>query len=1144
LTTLPPLLAADVPKDSVILPGSASEESMHAHFAARILLTALVVLLSAAGEALAGETTLARLSLRMPPERVAGFGAVYREKLAPILKSHGLVESSEKARAAPDGIFSRLFEFETPSKVVEAQEALLRDPALRAVWEEIGIVPAGADWLTRLDFLIYATPAGAGRTVPAGPGKVAAVGHGREHWRSYSVVDGLPTGARSIVQDRDGVLWFGTGGGVSRYDGESFTTFTTDHGLSHNHVRSIVEDREGHLWFGTEGGLSRYDGQSFATFTTDHGLPHNHVQSIVEDREGHLWFCTAGGGVCRYDGHDWTVFTAETGLAGNVVVAACQGREGVMWFGTTRGLSRYDGHTFTTFTTEHGLAKDAVWSIHQAHDGSLWLGTAGGVSRYDGEAFTTYTTVHGLSHNDVRSIVQTPNGRLWFGTYGRGLSWYDEKAFYSGSVEHQTLHGTVLSIARDREGYLWVGHGAGVSRYDGETLATYTTSDGLPHDSIWDLFEDQDGCLWIGHAVDGLSRYDGKTLTTFGLGDGLPGNRVRCVIQDREGHYWIGSMSGGVSRYDGESFTTFTTEDGLARNAVLSILQDREGNFWFGTHAGGISRYDGKTFTTFSLGDGLADSRVRKIIQDREGRLWAGTLGGVSRFDGRTWTTFTAADGPGRNAVTSIYEDRDGCVWVGTERAGVSRYDGRTWTTFTTADGLNHDHVYSILQDRDGGFWFAHWQGGVSRYDGQVFQSLTHQDGLADNGVRAVLQGREGDIWFGTHGGLTRFRPPHRSPPRAMIDAVVADRRYSAISELSVSTSVGLTAFEFRGVSIKTLPGEMVYRYRLRPREEGWITTRGQRVEYGGLPRGSYTFEVQAVDRDLVYSEAPDRVHVTIHPPYGAIALGCGLGLASLVAAVALGYAVRRRRDLFREMQDKLQAAHDLQMGLMPTAPPQIPGLEVEGRCVPADHVGGDFFQYYERRGKLSVVMADVTGHGMDAAIPVVMFSGVLAKQMEIGGEPQTIFSGLNDSMHRALRDRTFVCFAMGEFRSATRTLRLSNAGCPYPYYYCAAAQEITELVVGGYPLGVRPDTEYHVLEVQLEPEDRIVFCSDGIIEAGNAADDQFGYGRTAEAIRKACEEGLSAEETIDRLLAGVAAFRGATPQSDDMACVVVRATQ
>ena len=128
----------------------------------------------------------------------------------------------------------------------------------------------------------------------------------------------------------------------------------------------------------------------------------------------------------------------------------------------------------------------------------------------------------------------------------------------------------------------------------------------------------------------------------------------------------------------------------------------------------------------------------------------------------------------------------------------------------------------------------------------------------------------------------------------------------------------------------------------------------------------------------------------------------------------------------------------------------------------------------------------------------------------------------------------------MGEI-DATQILRLCNGGCPSPYHFRAATGQITELEVGAYPLGVRPDTQYEVLETQLQPGDRIVFCSDGIIEADNTAGELFGFERTAETIRKACADGLSAEATIDRILEAVNTFKGNAAQSDDMTCVVVR---
>ena len=101
----------------------------------------------------------------------------------------------------------------------------------------------------------------------------------------------------SITEDKTGNLWFGTyGGGVSRYDGKSFTTFTTAQGLANNIVWSITEDKTGNLWFGTDGGgVSRYDGKSFSTFTTAQGLANNFVRSITEDKTGNLWFGTSEG---------------------------------------------------------------------------------------------------------------------------------------------------------------------------------------------------------------------------------------------------------------------------------------------------------------------------------------------------------------------------------------------------------------------------------------------------------------------------------------------------------------------------------------------------------------------------------------------------------------------------------------------------------------------------------------------------------------------------------------------------------------------------------------------------------------------------------------------------------------------------------
>ncbi|MBT4500315.1 MAG: hypothetical protein HOC74_21490, partial [Gemmatimonadetes bacterium] len=110
-----------------------------------------------------------------------------------------------------------------------------------------------------------------GKKIKAGTGRSIAAGAGYRHgfWHTLGVPDGLPDNSvRSLLEDREGQLWIGTEGGVSRYDGERFVTYTTQDGLPNNRVVSLLEDQEGQLWIGTEGGVSRYDGERFVTYTT------------------------------------------------------------------------------------------------------------------------------------------------------------------------------------------------------------------------------------------------------------------------------------------------------------------------------------------------------------------------------------------------------------------------------------------------------------------------------------------------------------------------------------------------------------------------------------------------------------------------------------------------------------------------------------------------------------------------------------------------------------------------------------------------------------------------------------------------------------------------------------------------------------
>jgi ligand-binding sensor domain-containing protein/serine phosphatase RsbU (regulator of sigma subunit) len=1096
------------------------------------------------------EPTLARLSFWMPPERVADFEAVYEERIVPLLKERGLVESTQQGRPTVDGVFSRLFEFAYQAAEFESWATELerhvasqeqREGLAKWLLEEEVRFPREEFAVERITFDLYSAPLRVGEIVPAGRGK--------GHWKNYTGVDGLiGVGIEEILEDRDGYLWFGTNRGVSRFDGRDFRNFMPEDGLISNITRAIFQDDSGQFWIGSggvrgRGWLNRSDGREPISFRREEALGENGVLAIHGDRDGNIWFGSGTAGVSRFDGEQFRHFTQKDGLPDSPVTAIQQDRAGNIWFGTWgKGVSRFDGKRFQTFTLGDGLSKDNfLESIHQDRDGNIWLATIGGFYRFFDEQFEPFSREDRLVSDSGRIVFQDKDGDFWFAT-GEEVSRFDGEQFEHFGREDGLANNLVDEIVQDREGHIWFGTIGGASRYDGETLRSFTTEDGLGSDLVEVIFQDRDGYLWFG-AEDVISRFDGEKFENFFLNDWI--SNIGSIFQDRDGYIWFGAANYAI-RFDGRRLEYFAVEDGLLYKSINSIHQDRDGYLWFGV-PGGASRYDGESFESLTYRNGLVGFNARSILQDRDGYLWFSCWTGLTRYDGERFESFSREDGIVGDGNLAIFQARNGDLWFENHN-GATRYDGERFRAFSVEDGLSHGNVYGIGEDREGNIWIGTDVGIVNRFDGEVLQTLTEGDGLTGDSVHSILQADNGDIWIGTLGGAIRYRRPPDHPPPITIEAVIGDQRYDGASEVALPYDVGLITFEFFGRSFKTRPEGMVYLYRLQGYDGEWRTAYEERAEYQDLPPGDYLFEVKAVDRDLVYSKEPATVRVHVSLPYERIGLSIALGLSliGLIVAVRYGFRRRRERDLAREqlvqeLEEELQVAHDLQMGLMPTESPQIPGFDIAGRCLTANHVGGDCFQYFPRDDKLLVCLADVTGHAMEAAIPVVMFDGILKSQIELEDSLEQLFDRLNRTLCDTLDSRTFVCFTMAEIDLSSRRLRLANGGCPYTYHFRVTSGDVAELQVDAYPLGIRPDTAYASVEVQLEPGDYLVFCSDGIIEAENRSGELFDFGRTADTVQNSCRQGLNSEELVGQLIAAVKRFAGEVAQGDDQTIVVVR---
>ncbi|MBT5056359.1 MAG: response regulator [Gemmatimonadetes bacterium] len=759
--------------------------------------------------------------------------------------------------------------------------------------------------------------------VPSTEGTVRALGAGnpiragqgarRGAWWTLGVIDGVQGGiARSIVQDHNGYLWFGTQGGLHRYDGAQILHYKRSDGLLSQAITALILTKDGSLWIGSNAGLSRLQGDSLTNYTTQDGLIDNEIQALLEAEDGSLWVGT-NGGLSHYVDGQFLNYTATDGLGNNTAWALAQDHDGIVWIGTRGGgLVRFDGESFQPFTTTDGLAGNDVRALHVADDGVLWIGSDGGLSRRDGDGFLSLTTADGLPFPAVQAMTTDRRGDLWISAceslYTPGdlftcqpLRWTPDAGFETWTdLGNEYLY----DLHADQEGNLWVSMTGGLARYDAGDFRTWSIADGLPNNQVRALHEDEKGRIWIGTA-GGLSRLDGDSLRTWTTADGLAHDLVHDILQEPNGDLWIGT-EGGVSRFQGDDLTAFTEQDLLPYNRIMQMSLSADGTLWMASMGGGIISHKDGAFSQIGVEEGLANSSVLSVRAHPSGGVWASIWdAGVTRLLDGSLRQFGVADGLMQRGVSAIHVDAQGDLWLASSGAGISRLQDQGVSHLPLAEGMVQD-VVGITQGRDGSFWFSS-STGTSHYNGEAFQSLLKRDGLADDSVQEVIEDSDGNIWVATLGsGITRYRPVEAPPPIAITD-VIGEQRYGPVAQARIPSTSSLLAFEFHGISFRTRPGAMQYRYRLLGHEPEWRLTSRPRVEFDNLPTGDYRFEVFAIDRDLVSSEEPATVDVQIRLPVEQITIWSILGLTLL----ALGWQGRQllQRNRLRDRREREERA-------------------------------------------------------------------------------------------------------------------------------------------------------------------------------------------------------------------------------------------
>lgn len=742
----------------------------------------------------------------------------------------------------------------------------------------------------------------------------------------------------------------------------------TADGLSDLLVNTIYKDADGYVWFGTGAGVDRFDGNNIRnySFPAENSQP-SRVHAITSGPDGRLYVGNYQGLYCLEQPDAELVQILPDVINCSVNALVFDGNH-TLYAGTTHGLYAYDtatGQSTHTLLRPDMLSQDNEVSAMTKDDArGLWLTTYSSLYHLDtgSGALQRYP----VATNGAITTLTDTGDMLYMGTLGGGMLRFDTKA---GRFLDPVAIGnniiTAISIMPDGS-LLIATDGEGIFKWSpvsGNILSHSTQAEGddlkLSSNSVYSMLLDTTPLLWLGYYQQGVdyTPYSSGLLETYcvpgiidtgnltvrslaihgsqkliGTREGLyfideangrhatfrtPGIRSNIIfsILYRNNRYYVGTYGGGMYVFNpaSMSLTDFdSSRQPFRSESIFALTADSDGNMWAGTSRG-LFRFnadDRETAHFNSLNSQLPAGNVYDIFFDSTGRGWICTENGMAIWIGsELHADRFPKDFPGKLKIRDIFEDASHRLYFVPDRGNVftSNLELTETAVLPTPETSSGMTTTFIEQDRDGWMWAGTDKGLVRFNNKGTFHLYGKSDGLRHQVFTLCppVYDDKGNMWIGNSRGLVKvdfalFDSTATTCLRETVTEISTDGR-SIIGRVDHSGDIPSVTLRDKenNITVKTSdftfsdPRHRLVEYILEGYDSRWNCIRANdRIIYYNLPRGEYTLRV----RPLGHSELESAMTVRVQPGINWLLIAAILIVVMAFAAVTSAYLRHRRK--------------------------------------------------------------------------------------------------------------------------------------------------------------------------------------------------------------------------------------------------------